>query len=137
MGLDVANPPEGDDKRLIELALRDKRTLITRDRMLTDMSKRSGANFILIKSSHLDDQLREISTYGIKLEINPKRCTTCNGTLFALNPKDALSPDLKEQISHLDQSKPIWICRECQKIYWEGSHWKKIKEKLEEIIEIK
>ena len=133
IGLDVANPPEGDDRQLLELALREKRTLVTRDKMLTDMCRRAGADFILIESSHLDDQLREILKSGINIEINPQRCTTCNGPLSPLNPEDALDPDLKKQISHLDGERPLWICRECRKVYWEGSHWKRIKDKLEEI----
>ena len=75
-GHDVSNPPEGaDDSDLIEIALKESRTILTRDRVLAKRCEKAGAGRILIISSDLDEQLREVEDAGIVLELNPERCT--------------------------------------------------------------
>lgn len=130
MGQDVANPPEGEDHKLILQAKGEGRTLITRDRELAQICKNAEVDCILIESSDLDDQLTEMEQSGIELVINPVRCTLCNGLLKLIDPEKS---DEVRNLSHLDQETPIWICQNCQKLYWAGSHWKGILQRLEKI----
>ncbi|HOK57425.1 MAG TPA: Mut7-C RNAse domain-containing protein [Methanothrix sp.] len=109
-GHDVENPRSMSDGDLIAQA-GDRRTLLTRDRSLAELCERAGVRCILIRSSHIDDQLREVQERGINLGLNPERCTICNGEL-------------------LDMGNGRWMCSRCGKIYWQGSHWRGIEARL-------
>ncbi|WP_287261669.1 Mut7-C RNAse domain-containing protein [Methanothrix sp.] len=109
-GHDVENPRSMSDVDLIAQA-GDRRTLLTRDRSLAELCEREGVRCILIRSSDIDEQLREVRGRGIDLSLNPERCTICNGGL-------------------LDMGNGRWMCSECGKIYWRGSHWRGIEARL-------
>jgi uncharacterized protein with PIN domain len=114
LGTDVANPPGPDDKDLLELARLEERTLLTRDRQLAEMCASATVPCLLIQSSLLEEQLRELSGLGLALEMNPVRCTLCNGPLAAA-------------------TEQLWKCEGCGKLYWEGSHWRRMEETLQKI----
>ncbi|HPJ29969.1 MAG TPA: Mut7-C RNAse domain-containing protein [Methanothrix sp.] len=126
-GQDVSNPPEGaDDSDLLEIALAEERTLLTRDRVLARRCEKAGAGCLLIISSDLDEQLRELEDAGIALELNPERCTLCNGPLEEVGSSEIVGePALSEEGSAL------WRCERCGKLYWRGSHWRGIRKRLE------
>ncbi len=116
-GHDVSNPPEGaDDSDLIEIALAEGRTLLTRDRLLAKRCGWAEASCILITSSDLDEQLSEIEEAGISLELEPERCTLCNGPL--------------EEVEGSEGGPALWRCERCGKLYWRGSHWRGIRDRL-------
>ena len=121
-GHDVSNPPlDADDLDLMQIAKEEELTLITRDRDLAQRCRRDGVDCILVASSALDDQLREMILLGIDLEMRPERCTICNGPL--------------REMTDLAEDEPLWRCESCGKLYWEGSHWARIKERLERLRE--
>lgn len=117
LGMDVANPENASDSELLQRAIREKRTLVTRDKRLADACRRRQAECILIKASRLDEQLREMAKRGIPLELRPQRCTLCNCTLQRVYPAE----------------KGTWKCEGCKKLYWEGSHWINMEKMLEKI----
>jgi uncharacterized protein with PIN domain len=114
LGQDVANPAGQDDRELLKRARQENRTLITRDRGLAETCSGSGAKCIFIKSSRLEDQLKEIEGLGIELNLNPVVCTICNSALRSL-------------------ANEMWICEGCGKLYWHGSHWRHIEEMLKQL----
>ncbi len=123
LGLDVAVPADAKDDRLLQQAREEDRTLITRDKRLFAACEDAGVKCILIRSSLLDDQLREMAQRGIDLQLNPQRCTICNSPLEKdTSPEKITSPE-----------KVMWRCSGCQKLYWEGAHWRKMIRMLEEI----
>jgi uncharacterized protein with PIN domain len=117
LGLDVANPRDASDIELLEMAKKDHRTLITRDRRLEQSCRAARAGCILIKSSSLEEQLREMKERGIPLQLNPQRCTICNAPLRKVE----------------DMERTTWQCTECKKLYWVGAHWEKMETMLDEI----
>jgi uncharacterized protein with PIN domain len=154
LGLDVANPPGEKDSDLLQLARLEDRTLLTRDRRLAEMCRSAGLPCLLIQSSLLEDQLQELAGLGLALELNPQRCTLCNGPLAPASEdrisrepisKDSISgkyisrePTSREQVSREQVSrKPIseglWRCESCGHLYWEGSHWRRMEETLRKI----
>jgi uncharacterized protein with PIN domain len=124
VGMDVANPEEANDMSLLLQAKQEKRTLITRDKRLAELCKNAGVDCVLINSNRLHDQLKETARTGIKLRLNPHRCTICNGIL-----KEAV----KQTNCQFPVQEKIWECQSCGKLYWAGSHWKKIEETLKKI----
>lgn len=117
LGQDVALPASQRDEDLMHQAAQEGRTVITRDRGLSQSCKRAGVHCILIRSSDICCQLEEMAAVGVPLQLDPKRCTVCNGLL-----------DEIEQ-----QQGQMWQCRDCRKLYWKGGHWKGIKKRLEEL----
>jgi uncharacterized protein with PIN domain len=122
MGMDVANPKDEDDQELLKRAKRENRILITRDRRLRDACKTDGVECIFIKSTILQSQLKEMIGAGVKIELKPNRCTICNGLLVEAEFQQTCHPNQK-----------TWKCEGCGKLYWQGSHWKRIEETLKMI----
>jgi len=108
LGQDVANPQNGSDEALLCQAKRENRVLITRDKRLFSSCSGEGVEGILIRSSRISEQILEMAERGISLEIDPQRCTLCN------NP-------LMEAEGHEGE---LWICPNCQRLYWRGGHWR-------------
>jgi uncharacterized protein with PIN domain len=121
LGQDVANPIQtsdlAQDKDLLRQAKREKRTLITRDRKLAGSCRNQKVKCILIKSALVPEQIMEMASIGIPLELNPQRCTLCNCPLQKVEC----------------MARMTWKCTGCKKLYWEGSHWNKMKKMLDTI----
>jgi uncharacterized protein with PIN domain len=123
VGMDVANPGVADDPELMIKARQENRVLITRDKRLAENCRTAGVECILIQSTSLLDQLNEMAEAGVKMELNPQRCTVCNGPLRgAVRCAGDQSP-----------YERTWECLVCRKLYWAGSHWKKIEDTLKQI----
>lgn len=124
-GQDVSNPPEGsNDSDLMEIALAEGRTLLTRDRLLARRCEKAGAGCILLRSSQLDEQLLQLKEAGLSLELSPVRCTLCNGILEEVEGSDLCGSSRQEATT-------AWRCEVCGKIYWRGTHWPRIRERLD------
>jgi uncharacterized protein with PIN domain len=64
---------------------------------------------------------------GVKMELNPKRCTVCNGPLRAAIRREVRGA------GDQSQQEGTWECLVCGKLYWTGSHWKRIEKTLKQI----
>jgi len=117
LGQDVANPESNSDNELLLQAKKESRIIITRDKRLSQACRSADASCLLIRSSKISDQLLEMADAGVPLRLDPQRCTLCNGLLV--------------EIEKLGMKK--WQCQSCQKIYWEGGHWKKMERMLQAI----
>ncbi len=117
LGQDVANPQDGSDDRLLLQAIKERRTIITRDNRLFLAAPGAGASCLFILSSKISDQLLEMAKAGVPLRLDPQRCTLCNGLLQ------------EERTSGIKR----WQCSACKKLYWEGGHWHKMESMLQAI----
>ncbi|MCX8187057.1 MAG: Mut7-C RNAse domain-containing protein [Nitrososphaeria archaeon] len=103
----------GEDDELLRLAKQERRIILTMDRDLALSALRNGLEVILIMENDPSDILANLaSRYGISLEFNPNRtrCPICNHKL-TLSRKEG---------------REEWLCPNCGKRYWKGSHWKNI-----------
>ncbi len=118
LGQDAANPEGSSDDALMSQAKKEDRTIITRDKRLSETCPGRGVKCILIKSSRISDQLLEMeSSANVPLKLDPQRCTLCNSLL---------------QDVESGQSRK-WECPVCKKLYWQGGHWKRMERTLEGI----
>jgi uncharacterized protein len=118
MGQDVANPEgSGSDSELLQKARAESRTLITRDKRLAEECRKVSVDCILVKASRIEDQLGEMAKSGVPLQLDPKRCTLCNGPLQEVDCRE----------------KMTWQCKSCGKLFWQGSHWRKMNKMLEKV----
>jgi uncharacterized protein with PIN domain len=136
----IAKKDMSDDEILYE-ARKRKAILLTEDRELSKRAKNLGMNVIFIdpKITNLKEKLISVLK---KCKINKTRiknfeeytlCTKCGGNLKKVNTKMISDKDTVPSYI-LERYDEIWICKDCGKVYWEGSHWKKIRSFLNEII---
>ncbi len=123
IGMDVSNPGPADDQELLARARNENRTLITRDKRLAEDCRRAGVECVLIRSTDLLGQLNEMAKAGVKMELKPRRCTVCNGPLRVVAGCGGNS----------SPNKGTWECEVCGKLYWAGSHWKRIEDILKQV----
>jgi uncharacterized protein with PIN domain len=125
LGTDTANPDGTGDPALLLKAKKEKRVLLTRDRRLAEECKTAGVECILIESTSLQVQLKDMAKAGVKMELDPKRCTICNSHLRETGLR-------KGEMQSASREK-TWECQGCGKLYWSGSHWNRIEETLKKV----
>ena len=131
MGFDTLYYPGISDSRLIRIAREQDRVVLTRD---TRLVKVKGAkDHLLISANDSFKQLIEVID-ALKLrKFNMLgRCVKCNGELMKIIDKAEIKDSVPEFI--FLQQNDFLKCMDCGKIYWEGSHPNKFKEKVGEIL---
>lgn len=124
MGYDTAYPGPLDDTGLLALAEREDRTLLTRDKELASRSRRA----VRVRSDVLEDQIGEVaSALGLRLVDPLSRCSLCNAVLVPV-PLDAVADIVPEGVRA--RHHEFWQCPSCHRVYWQGSHWTKMVERL-------
>ena len=130
MGYDTKYDKGGEgDADLLKRTEKSGRILLTRD---TEIAKRkSGATVLLVKSDQLDEQIKQvISEHNLAPE--PERiltlCSACGGKLKRIEKGDVFG---KVPDGVFARNEEFWQCPDCGKVYWKGSHYKKILEKIE------
>lgn len=126
MGYDTMYDKSLEDPDIARLAREEGRHILTRDK---ELSSEPGA--FLLEGVDLDAQLKAIATkFGLKFHDELIRCSTCNGELVDL-PKDQAKG--KVPGGALEANEKFWKCSKCEKIYWKGSHWLGINERLRKL----
>jgi len=131
LGFDVFYYPEIDDKQVLKIAREQDRTILTRD---TGLLKHRGLKDpIFIRSDKVLCQLIEIKDRVNFLNADPVgRCALCNGKLSRVTRKEDVRTLVPDFVYHNFQD--FTRCGGCGKIYWEGSHYRKFKEQVRELL---
>jgi uncharacterized protein with PIN domain len=130
-GFDTYYRTDLDDKEIIDLAGSDNRAILTRDKELLK-NKRVMQGY-LIRSQYPRTQLSEVFLwFQIK---KPKalftRCLECNGLLSGVEKKEIL--DRLQPMTRRYYRK-FKICKDCNHIYWNGSHYRNMKKEIKSIL---
>ncbi len=122
-----------DDDDLLNIALDEGRILLTRDRELYHRAIDAGVRAVFVASTDIVAQLVQlVKLVGLELRDTPAKtiCPSCNGSLYPASRSDVrgLVP-----ATVLDTHREFWVCQSCGKVFWEGSHWRRIKEIVENV----
>ncbi|MCX7857433.1 MAG: Mut7-C RNAse domain-containing protein [Deltaproteobacteria bacterium] len=102
----------------------------------TRRKKSPYQNTVYIKADRVQDQLREIKNI-IKPYVDTSRimmrCIKCNKELEAVE-KDKVEPLVPEYVFHTQ--KQFYICPQCKKVYWSGSHVENMYKWIRELLEL-
>lgn len=122
---------ETKDQELLTIAKNNNRVLLTRDKQLIQRAKKENIKNIEITSTELDEQLQHVVT-STSLEIdNPlSRCSICNTPIHPIK-KEKIQEKVPPKVFRYNNQ--FWHCPTCGKIYWKGSHWKKIQKKVKKL----
>jgi 16S rRNA (cytidine1402-2'-O)-methyltransferase len=126
-GYDTVYYRQIDDNQLINIAISQRRVLLTRDTLLLKRKpiNRGLVKAILIEGDYYLDQLYQlISLLDLKTDLLP-RCSVCNQVL-----KEISSEKVRDKVPAYvfrTQNK-FFNCSSCSRIYWSATHWQKISE---------
>lgn len=124
-GVDSGHIRDVSDSEIIKTAKKEGRILVTRDEKLAETAKNAGIDTVLLSSDDLSEQLNQLKSElgGIFTFPEKTRCPACNGELEIVE-KEKIKEKVAENVYR--QNDKFWVCKECGKTYWEGSHWKNI-----------
>ncbi|MFQ5940644.1 MAG: Mut7-C RNAse domain-containing protein [Nitrososphaerales archaeon] len=128
-GFDTLYYNDINDERLIEIGKQEGRVLLTCDKKLFQRAMNAGVSGVLLNGSgNVDDMVHVLKNSGIYyVEFLPdkSRCPLCNGMLD-IRDKNSINKLIPDQVLNIHER--FYFCKQCNKVYWEGSHMKKLKE---------
>ena len=134
IGYDTLLFTEKDDSKLIKIALKESRVILTKDtqiikrRLITNGKLKA----IFIKHDDPKAQLQQtVKALNLDYHFRPfSLCLECN---------QALMPRSKDEVQSLVPSyvfktqKQYMECPSCHRIYWQGTHWQAMVKELENL----
>jgi len=129
-GFDTVFADSIADSKIIDIAINENRIILSRDREL--MSDKKVERGFRILSERPVIQLSEvINRYSLREYFRPfSRCTKCNGLLVMVNGDEII--DFLPQRTR-DFYTHFMRCGTCGKIYWEGSHFNRLKKFINDL----
>ncbi len=131
-GFDALFDISYNDPEIVDISVRERRIILTRDREMLKNSRVTHGYWI--RSQKSQDQLREVlDRLDLKNQVSLfTRCMECN---------TPLEPVRKEDIEDRLQSRTSRYfsdfkrCPGCDRIYWNGSHFEKMNRFINQVIE--
>ncbi len=125
LGYDTRYFRDATDSRLLGIALREGRQLLTRDAALAGRARAAG---LLVRADDLDAQISEVMTrYGLRSRAPLSRCLECNGALMRRGPTDVRD---RVPLYTLATQSAFWECADCRRLFWAGTHARGILRRL-------
>jgi uncharacterized protein with PIN domain len=131
LGIDVRYRRDAEDRELLITAIRENRSLLTRDRPLL-MHRRVRTGYFPRSQSPIEQTVEVIRRFSLTRKLAPfSRCLRCNGLLATVSKESVI-----EQLKPLTRIyyDDFQQCPECGQPYWRGSHVSKLEKRVQEIL---
>ena len=128
LDVDVAYDPALDDPELVERAVAEGRTILTRDRKLVE--RRLARNHLLICTGDPGAQVRQVlAETGVRPDPARlfARCLRCNTPLQPMPPDEARAR-VPPFVARTQEE--FRACPGCGRIYWRSTHVARMRERL-------
>ncbi len=125
LGVDTSYTPGIDDGELVQHALDEGRIVLSSDGKLFERRVFTAGELVGVRlpvGLRLREQLRFVGK-RLDLPLGSPRCTLCNGELAAVSRAEV--GDVVPARS-LVWAREFYRCRQCEHVYWEGTHWRRI-----------
>ena len=126
-GFDATYYRAGEDAGLLRLALREGRIILTADRSLAARAGARGIKTILLigdsDRGRLSSLARGARAKGVSLVRGEPLCSLCGGELRIVK-REEISAEVLPSV--LVRHRLFFKCERCGKLYWRGSHWKRL-----------
>jgi uncharacterized protein len=129
LGYDTEYVQGATDDEIVQRARRERRRIITRDRLLA----RRLPDAILLTRTDIAGQLGELRAgyAALRSDVRFDRCSVCNGTLSALAKVPSQAKDVENLPPEVRAGRaPLFACSDCGHLYWEGTHTKSVRARL-------
>ena len=135
LGFDVDYLPVRDDAELSEVSDRENRILHTRDRQL--LMRKNISRGMYVRNTDPEKQILEIlNRLDLWDRCRPfSRCIECNGDIGRLEIQSEAAAGIAGRIPPGVRSwcGEYYYCRNCERIYWKGSHYVKLQKMVDGI----
>jgi uncharacterized protein with PIN domain len=131
LGFDCTLAREHSDADIAAVSDSEGRAVLSRDRGL--LMHRRVARGRFVRATDVDGQVREVlDAFVLRERAAPfTRCLECNGVLRAATVDEAggrIPPAVASQ------SPPLTLCTGCGRVYWPGSHWRRLRETVARMV---
>jgi len=131
LGLDVYYDASLSPREIIRISKRKNRTILTKSRKL--LKFRDVTHGIFIRPGTTVEQIKRVIDFlSLQAVIKPfSRCLQCNNSLVKVSKEsilDRIPPKTREFYDEYS------YCKACDKIYWKGTHFTRIKRVVDEIL---
>ncbi|HKU32278.1 MAG TPA: Mut7-C RNAse domain-containing protein, partial [Candidatus Nitrosotalea sp.] len=127
LGYDSRYESSAEDSDLIKMGEKQRRVIVTKDENLSKSAEKIGLATVLIRGNDEVEQIVQIATKlglsSFAIDSNSSRCVDCNGKLEAIDKIRVMN---KVPSGIYERQEKFWVCRDCKKIYWEGTHFEKL-----------
>jgi uncharacterized protein with PIN domain len=127
-GFDTLYVKNADDGEILKIGIAQGRVILTSDREFFKRIVKAGAPGVLVAGKGEEEDLVHIlSKNGIRSAGAGRigsRCSVCNGLLKPKNT-GSVKARVPEKVAANHQN--VFQCIECNKVYWEGSHLRRIR----------
>jgi uncharacterized protein with PIN domain len=137
LGFDVEYANDMEDKKLMIRARKEKRILLTRDLELFQQANTHGVDSFLVKGRTEAERLACLAKeyeFPLEIDVTVSRCPKCNTRIKTVS-KDSVAEKIEE--ATFTYYNEFWQCPNCGQVYWQGAHWKKIANTLDEAKKIR
>jgi uncharacterized protein len=133
LGFDTVYHNELHDSEIVARSAAQNRVVLTRDREL--LKCRDVLRGAYVHALKPEAQLREIAArYALARHMRPfSLCLHCNLPLVAADPARIVAT-VPERIR--ERYSLFTACTGCRRIYWEGSHWDRMREVLASALDV-
>ncbi len=130
LGFDTVYEKDYDDHEIVRRGIEEKRIVLTRD--IGILKHRDLTHGYWIRSQNPVNQLKEVITkFDLAGDIREfRRCVACNGRIRRID-KAEVEKKLKPKTRRY--YKEFFECIECGKVYWQGSHYERMKGFIDEV----
>ena len=133
LGYDATYENDRADPDLISIAKANGLILLTSDEQLYRTASMRGVDSFLVTGRTEAERLAKFADrFNINLTIDTakSRCPIC-GSPIEERPKAEVESSVPPATFKVYQT--FWVCTnpKCAKVYWQGSHWQKIEQTLE------
>jgi uncharacterized protein with PIN domain len=130
LGFDTLYRNDFGDDEIIDISLKEKRIILTRDKLLLQSRRVTHGYYVRATEKH--EQLREVvQKFDLYKQFRSfTRCMTCNAVLV---------PKTGEEVRNLVQEdilqlySEFYFCPNCVKVFWKGSHFKRMESYIRDL----
>ncbi len=134
LGFDTLYRNDYNDEELIQYSIKEHRTILTKDTGILKQKRVTHGYYV--RNIKPEKQTAEILIRFNLFDSVKKfsRCLECNSVLMKTE-KEKILDRIPNKVRTLQNE--FYICIQCDKIYWQGSHFEKMNEMISKIISIK
>jgi len=131
LGQDIQYSNKLDDDKLILIAEREKRIILTKDMELYHRAVARGIDAFYIRGSTESAKLAELArqfNFSLDIDLKRTRCPKCNTRISPIRKEEIANKIKKKTYTYYNE---FWKCPNCNHVYWQGAHWSRIHATLE------
>jgi uncharacterized protein len=134
LGHEVRYDARATDNDLLRIAHEKDMVLLTRDRELYQRAVAKEIESALVLGEKEEERLAQVAKiFGVSLDVTmaETKCPECGSDLKETSKYEVAD---KVPFASLKLYNQFWECtnRNCGKVYWVGSHWRQIRQTLEQ-----